>query len=201
MVIIVKIQTSVLSISPLLSCQVMSRQFNLCPTQIIICYACLSPVSWLCVVCPEIEKRQSIFMIWFVSPEFYVYNLLNMSIDFYENVLVSSLVVCLICSMCQGPNYGIQILSWLKIITALTIFTSTGPLPENISWASHSFLKEKIEIRSPTAFKLSFLYSFFHWIVPPISVSYFCDQISNLELVSYELWLLNVWATQNLPEN
>ena len=61
-------------------------------------------------------------MIWFVSPEFYVYNLLNMSIDFYENVLVSSLVVCLICSMCQGPNYGIQILSWLKIITVLTIF-------------------------------------------------------------------------------
>ena len=57
---------------------------------------------------------------------------------FLWKFLVSSLVVCLICSMCQGPNYGIQILSWLKIITALTIFTSTGPLPENISWASHS---------------------------------------------------------------
>ena len=53
--------------------------------------------------------------------------------------------LCLICSMRQGPNYWIQILSWLKIITALTIFTSTGPLLENISWASHLFKRRELK--------------------------------------------------------
>ena len=95
--------------------------------------------------------------------------------------------LCLICSMRQGPNYWIQILSWLKIITALTIFTSTGPLPENISWASHLFEKRELKwylllpprnhFCTVTSIGFELLYQFFLFLWP------------NLEWVNYELWL------------
>ena len=99
--------------------------------------------------------------------------------------------LCLICSMRQGPNYWIQILSWLKIITALTIFTSTGPLPEYISWASHLFKKRELkwDLLLPPRNNFS-LYSFFNWIIPSISVFYSCFYFYSCDQIWSE-WIMN----------
>ena len=106
--------------------------------------------------------------------------------------------LCLICSMRQGPNYWIQILSWLKIITASTIFTSTGPLLENISWASHSFKKRKMkwDLLLPSSnhfYSVSFneLYLIYQCLI--FVTKFRVDELCFLTL--------RYGATQNLPED